>query len=110
MTLEDLWRYWGDELPLHEASAELDPPLAERLENACWQIARAARTKATIYRGEFDGREQEQRPQHSTADMRAESEKIAKSWPHKAKEKPQRQVQLAAGSLSPSNRRGTGRA
>jgi hypothetical protein len=75
-------------LPAFEASFELDPPAPERIDNAAWQIARAERTKATIYQTEFDGTEKD-RPaevrQQPPEEMAKVAEKIAASWPHKEK-------------------------
>jgi len=83
VSLENLWRSWGNELPLWEASYELDPPLEERIENAAWQIARAARTPHAIYRSEFDGRERPPAPPRPPEELAAEAAKIAAAWPHK---------------------------
>ena len=63
-----------------EASFELDPPLAKRIEYAAWQISRAARTQATIYRSDFDGSEQGPRPPQPPEEMAKEAEKIATRW------------------------------
>jgi hypothetical protein len=86
-----LWTRWGDELPLFEASAELDPPIEKRVENAAWQLARAARYKGTIYDSDFDGTEKvktEQGHVQSDEEMLAEATKIEAGWPHKAEPKP----------------------
>jgi len=80
-------------MPFWEASFELDPPAPERIDNAAWQLARAARTRSTIYDSDFDGRQRppatiagKQRPQQ----MLAEAERIEAAWPHKQKgEKPE---------------------
>jgi hypothetical protein len=80
-----LWSDWGDELPLFEASVELDPPIEERTEHAAWHIARAARTKATIYRSEFDGTERPPAPPKSPGELAAVATKIEASWPHNKK-------------------------
>lgn len=83
MNLDALWRTWGDELPLWEASYELDPPTEERIDNAAWQTARAARSDKTIYRSEFDGTEQNREIKYQPPnEMAAEAQKIADSWPH----------------------------
>ena len=77
-----MWERWGRELPLWELSFELDPPEADRIDAAAWQIARAARTKETIYQSDFDGRETPavvnvQPPE----EMAKVQQQIAASWP-----------------------------
>jgi len=64
--------------------------VAERIDNAAWQIARAARFKGTIYESDFDGREKIRTadvPHQSDEEMLAEATKIEAAWPHKAKTK-----------------------
>ena len=80
-----LLRSWGEELPAWEASLDLDPPAEERLDNAAWQIARAARFPGAIYRSEFDGTEKPPAQPQSPEDMAKEAAKIAARWGTKPK-------------------------
>jgi len=88
--IEELWQRFGAELPLWEASFELDPPAPERIDNAAWQIARAARFKGTIYDSDFDGTEKLRTadvPHQSDEQMLIEATKIESTWPHRVEVK-----------------------
>ncbi len=92
MSLDALWSGWGDELPLWEAALELDPPAPERIDNAAWQIARAAGQK-TIYQRNFDGTEQPAAEPQPPEEMAKVADGIEKSWPNKVKPCPAQSAQ-----------------
>ncbi len=76
MSLGVLWSGWGDELPLHEASLELDPPESERIDRAAHQLARAIKGQPA----DFDGREHPAQMQ-TTAEADKAAETLNATWP-----------------------------
>lgn len=79
-----MWRSWGDELPLFEASLDLDPSLDKWIANAAWQTAKSARaTKSVIYESDFYATEKAEVSQQSAEEMLKEAAKIEATWPHK---------------------------
>ena len=76
VSLGILWSGWGDELPLHEASLELDPPEAERIDRAALQLAKSIKGE----RADFNGTEHEAAIQ-STEEADEAAKKLSVMWP-----------------------------
>ena len=76
MSLDALWNGWGDELPLWEAALEVDPPEAERIDYAAWQLARSIKGE----RADFDGKEHEAAVQ-SPKEADEAAKQLNEIWP-----------------------------
>ena len=77
MSLGALWSGWADELPLHEASLDLDPPEAERIDRAAYQLARSIKGE----RADFDGKEHEPAAPQTKEEADKEAVKLNEIWP-----------------------------
>ena len=67
---------WGDELPWHEASQELDPPTPERIDRAAFQLAKSIKGE----RADFNGTEHEAAIQ-STEEADEAAKELSVMWP-----------------------------
>jgi hypothetical protein len=80
---------WGDELPWHEASQELDPPTPERIDRAAFQLAKSIKGE----RADFNGTEQPAAEPQPPEEMAKVADGIEKSWPNKVKPCPAQSAQ-----------------
>lgn len=77
MSLGALWSGWADELPLHEASLELDPPEEERIDRAAYQLARSIKGQPA----DFDGKEHDPKPPQTEEEADKAAEQLNATWP-----------------------------
>ena len=82
MSLERLLRGWGDELPLHEASYQLDPPPEKWIARAAFKTA--VLKPGMVYEKDFCATEEPgatEAPAQTAAEMDKEAEKLNVLWP-----------------------------